>query len=299
MRIALIILASLAAIILALGYALSVFSTSIKRQSLDEARAWQAEHYDISWYDRIEKTDYTVKSGDGYVLHAQFLKNPAAEGGRYVLLTHGYTDNRFGSLKYVQCYFRLGFNAVIYDLRGHGLNEKTFCSYTVRESGDLEAMISDTLARYPDCALLGLHGESLGASTTAAVMKDRPKVAFAVADCGFAEIAPVMKNGLRGMHIPTALLYVAWPWTKLRLGYGYGAMRPIEALRDNEIPMLFIHGGADDFTFPWHSEAMSQATKGPGELFIVPGAGHAGSVLTDPEGYYERVEGFLKKNGLI
>lgn len=298
MKTALILLGSLALIILALGCALSVFSTSIKRQSLDEARKWQAEHYDISWYDRTEKTDYVVKSFDGYELHAQLLKNPEPTD-RYVIITHGYTDNRYGSLKYVQCYFRLGFNAVIYDLRGHGLNEKTYCSYTVREKGDLEAMIGDTLERYPDCSLLGLHGESLGASTTAAVLKDRPGVAFAVADCGFAEIAPVMKNGLRGMHIPPALLYVAWLWTKLRLGYGYGAMRPIEALRDNEIPILFIHGAADDFTFPWHSEAMKAANKGPCELFLVPGAGHAGSVLTDTGGYYSRVEEFLKKNRII
>ena len=53
----------------ALGVGLAVFSCHIRRQTLEQAMAWQAAHYDISWYDSMEKTDYTVKSYDSYELH--------------------------------------------------------------------------------------------------------------------------------------------------------------------------------------------------------------------------------------
>ena len=91
----LIVLLILVLLILALGYFLSVFSLSIKRQTLEEARAWQEDHYDISWYDGLDKTDYTVPSYDGYLLHVQLLRNPRPTD-RYVLISHGYTDNRLG-----------------------------------------------------------------------------------------------------------------------------------------------------------------------------------------------------------
>lgn len=291
MIIAIIIVAALL-LTFAFGFALAGFSMGIKRQSLEEARAWQEAHYDLSWFDPLEKRDYTVKGEDGYVLHAQLLVNPTPTR-RYVILSHGYTDNRFGSLKYARLYLALGFNAIIYDLRGHGENAPTFCTYSIRESADLNALIADCRARYPDAEALGIHGESLGAATTAAVMKYRPPVDFAVCDCGFSEIESIMRAGLRRMRLPGTLFGLAALCARLRYGYDIRQMRPIDSLPQNEIPMLFIHGAADSFIPPAHSEAMRAATKGYAELHLIPNASHAASVLTAPEAYKEILEGFL------
>ena len=167
----------------ALGVGLAVFSCHIRRQTLEQAMAWQAAHYDISWYDSMEKTDYTVKSYDGYELHVQYLPNPEAATDRYVVISHGYSDNRLGSLKYAMVYFHLGYNVIVYDLRGHGENKPTFCTYSVRESRDLLALLEDTRTRYPDMRVLGIHGESLGAGTSIACLKEHPAIDFVVADC--------------------------------------------------------------------------------------------------------------------
>ena len=47
-----------------------------ERQTLEEAFDWQKEHYDTSFYDPLEKTEYTITGHEGYVLHALYLKNP-------------------------------------------------------------------------------------------------------------------------------------------------------------------------------------------------------------------------------
>jgi alpha-beta hydrolase superfamily lysophospholipase len=240
----------------------------------------------------MEKTDYTVTSYDGYVLHAQFLKNPG-DTERYILISHGYTDNRFGSLKYACMYLELGFNVILYDLRGHGLNEPAFCTYTVRERKDLLAMILDSRERYPDASLFGLHGESLGAATSIAVVEEKPPVDFVVSDCGFSDIVPVLKIGLKGMHLPGFLVNIASVCAKIRFGYSFSEMRPIGSLKENTIPILFIHGAEDRFILPEHSERMKEATKGYAELHLIPGADHAMSVLTDPKAYRKYVADFL------
>lgn len=294
--IAIVIAAALALLVAGFGFWFASYSMGIRRQTLDEARAWQAERYDLSWYDALEKRDYTVQGEDGYVLHAQLLVNPEA-AGRYVLLSHGYTDNRYGSLKYAGMYVDLGFNVIVYDLRGHGENEPTFCTYSARERRDLLALIRDSRSRYPDMRLFGLHGESLGAATSVAVLEFKPEVDFVVADCGFSDIREVLAGGLRASHLPGWLADVASVCAKLRFGYGYGEMRPVDSLAGNDIPMLFMHGAADTFIPPAHSQRMRDATRGYSELHLIEGAGHAESVLKEPKEYRECVEGFLEAIG--
>ena len=290
-----IIIVVLLILVSIMGFYMANYAMTGKRQTMEEARAWQEAHYDLSWYDPLEKTDYTVQSYDGYVLHTQFLKNPVSTN-RYILISHGYTDNRFGALKYASMYMKLGFNVIVYDLRGHGINESTFCTYSARERKDLLAMIRDSRARYPDATRFGLHGESLGAATSIAVLAEKPKVDFVVADCGFSDITPVLQGGLKGMHLPTFLVHVASVCAGIQFGYSFSQMRPIDSLADNTIPILFIHGAKDDFILPEHSERMKNATKGYAELHLIPGAGHAMSILTDPAAYRECVSNFLKKD---
>ena len=288
-----IIVAILFVILAVTGFVFAGFSMGIRRQTLEQARAWQEEHYDLSWYDPLEKTDYTVEAEDGYVLHVLFLRNPSP-ADRYVLISHGYTDNRFGALKYAKMYLDLGFNVIVYDLRGHGLNEPAFCTYSVRESRDLLALIRDSRQRWPEMSLFGLHGESLGAASSVAVLKEKPPVDFVVADCGFSDIVPVLKGGLKQMRIPGFLADIASVCAKLRFGYSYREMRPIESLKGSTVPVLFIHGAEDLFIPPEHSRRMKEAAEGYAELRLIPGAGHAASVLTDPEAYREAVSAFLE-----
>ena len=116
-----------------------------------------------------------------------------------------------------------------------------------------------------------------------------------VADCGFSEIESVMKTSLRLMRLPGWLVHVASLCAKVLFGWSYQDMRPIDSLKDNKIPILFIHGAQDAFIPPFHSQAMAKATKGYSEVHLIEGAAHARSMLTAPEEYRQIVEAFLQK----
>ena len=298
MKLLLIILLILIAAAVLFIFALQIFSTSTHAQTYEQARKWQEDHYDLSWYDPLPKTDYTVKSYDGYILHVRFIENPL-KTKRFILISHGYTDNHIGSLKYTKMYLDLGFNVILYDLRGHGINKKTFCTFSVRESRDLIELIRDSQKRYPDAEVFGIHGESLGSATSIACLKYKPDIDFVIDDCGFSEIESVMKNGLRGMHLPSWLIYPVSLSNKICHGLFFREMRPIDSLADNTIPILFIHGADDDFIFPFHSEHMQKATRGYSEIHLIPGAGHAASVLTAPDDYRKYVSSFLQTIGIL
>ena len=294
MTVFLIILCVLLIAFLLLAFWLPSYVMTGHRQTLDEAFRWQSERYDTSFYETLNKTDYTVSGFEGYQLHVQFLENPNP-AGKYIILSHGYTDNRMGSLKYAKMYLELGYSCVIYDLRGHGENAADFTTYGIREAKDLKCLIDDTRARYPDLEILGLHGESLGAATTVTSMQYRPQVDFAVADCGFSDIENVLRGGYRAAHVPMFLVDVTDLTGRLRYHYSLKQMRPIDALDENTIPILFLHGAADDFILPKNSGDMAARTKGYQEFHLIPGAGHAESILTEPELYEEYVTSFLQQ----
>ena len=260
------------------------------KQTLDQSMAWQKERYDVSFYDSLSKEDYIVTSEDGYELHVQLLKN-LSESTRYVIISHGYTDNRIGSLKYASMYLDMGFNVIIYDLRGHGLNKPHRTTYGYMESKDLKAVIEDTRERYKDISMLGLHGESLGAGTTITVLKYKPQVDFAVSDCGFSDMDNVIGNRFKFRFMYDLCDFGC----RLQFGYSVKDIRPIEALEENTIPVLFIHGEGDKLIVPQNSIDMSEKTKGMSKVHLIDGAEHAYSIIKDPVSYRRYVKEFIEK----
>ena len=294
MKIALIVIIAIAAIAIGLGFFLSSYVMRVRPQTLEQARAWQEERLDISWYDTIEKMSYTVNSFDGYELHVQLLVNPV-KSDNYVIITHGYTDNRIGSLKYAGIYLDQGFNVMIYDLRGHGENEPSICTYTLRERKDLRDLIKDTKKRFENVKRIGIHGESLGAATSIAVLNYQPEIDFVVADCPFGDISKVLKDIMKTNRLPGGLVEFAGFFIKLRYKVSLKDMKPCESLEGNRIPILFIHGKNDMFIPSYHSEMMVTQTEGLRDLRLVDGASHAYSVFTDRNAYSGYIREFLSE----
>lgn len=301
------------------------------RYSLEETFADQEKQSgEVSGLRTAKHENYDIKSFDGFTLHVEYypltagdrvtgtkhldgtpltdeeektaeagvsaeaMKAPAGYTRKIIIMVHGYTLNRYGELKYMPIYRRLGYDCIIYDHRGHGKSTKAPCSFGIREARDLIAVINDTYQRYGKDIWLGLTGESLGAATEITALKYHPNVKFLVNDCGFAELMPVEKDGLKGLHLPTWLYYLANLACYPMYGYHFSKANPIESLSDNKIPICFIHGTDDTFITPDHSERMAKATKGYQELHLVKGAAHAKSINTDPNGYEKIVDQFVK-----
>ena len=261
---------------------------------LDEEKKWMIEHDLWGDYDEIPRTNYTVPGKDGYILHCEYADtNPGSR--KYVILTHGYTSNRYGSVKYLGVYRNLGFNCVLYDCRGHGENLPAPCSIGNLESQDLFHVIEDTYQRYGEDIELGLHGESMGSATSLSVLKYHPKVKFVVADCGFASLYDLMGYLYRQNNAGFMLDPVNTVMGKL---YHFNLKQtcPRDALKGNEIPLCLIHGSADTFVPPENSDELAAVTAGYREVHKIEGAEHARSrYVLGEEAYTEIVKSFLEK----
>ena len=156
-------------------------------------------------------------------------------------------------------------------------------------------MIEDTYSRYGEDIELGLHGESMGSATSLIVLKYRPKVRFVVADCSFANLYELIRDGYRNMHIGFMLEPVNRT-LKRRYHFDLKDTSPRDALKGNMVPICLIHGKEDKFIDPVNSEMLSKATSGYCELHLVDGATHAHSrAVLGEEAYTKIVREFLGK----
>ncbi|HJF17486.1 MAG TPA: alpha/beta hydrolase [Globicatella sulfidifaciens] len=291
-----IVIVFLVLFIIAYGIISLHFSKNIaqpKVSSLEKEMAWEKEHHLWGNFDDYDKTAYTVNGYQDYPLHVVLVK-AAMPSDKYVIISHGYTANRYGAVKYLDAYRSQGFNVIIYDVRGHGDNEKTPVSLGYFEAKDLLALIEDTYQRYGDNICLGLHGESMGSSISLNVLAYRPKIQFVVADCGFTNLYELIASLYRQYKVGPLIYGVSF-MMKLTQGFDMKATSAVDALRENEVPIMFIHGKNDTFILPEHSEHLAAANHGKSVVHLIDRATHAGSRQTiGIKAYTKLIEDFLQ-----
>lgn len=281
-------------LLLVLGY-MAHFAVRPRVHTLERELEY-LKNIDFMQGESLEITnEHTINTYDGEKIWVGFVPgNP--DNKHYVILSHGYTSTRYGMYKYVVLWRKLGFHCVIYDNRGHGVNKPTVCSFGIKESRDLMAVIEDTYKCFGNDIHIGLHGESMGAGLQLMALAYNPKVDFIVNDCGYSEILPVFRWKVKnGFHLPGWLADLASPLGKLLYGYWFQDVRPIDCLKENEIPICFVHGDSDNFTAHWHSEKMYEANKGYKELHLFEGVDHAECVIKDTERYMQMLKDFIQK----
>lgn len=265
--------------------------------SLAEERKWESENGLWGNYSQIPHKYYSVTTDDGCVLHCECaMTNP--ESRKYVILSHGYTSNRYGDVKYVGAYARLGFNCILYDCRGHGENVHEPCSLGNLEAKDLLQVIEDTKRRFGPDIEIGLHGESMGSSISLSVLKYHPDVKFVVADCGFSNLYDLVKYLYGTKHLKFLVHPVNFMMGKM-YHFNLKQTSARDALKGNKVPICLIHGTEDHFIPAKNSDELAQATAGPKEVHKVEGAEHAKSrIVLGEERYAQIIKEFLDQVGV-
>ncbi len=291
----LIIVIALLVLLFLVSAGLCTYAVFPKRFGLDETRKIELGKAYLKGTEFPAKEVYTVSSYDGYILHAEYIETDP-QSKKFVIISHGYTYTRYGSYKYVYLFQKMGFNCIIYDDRGHGENKRCRCMFGIRESKDLLAMIEDTYQRFGREIFLGLHGESMGSGLSLMALQYKPDVKFLVADCGYGRLQEVLCGKVREVfHLPGTFAYLASFVCRILYGFSLAKINPEESLKENEIPVCFIHGEADSFIPCSQSERMHRINKGYSEIHTFPGAEHAQSVETDMERYEDILRAFVAK----
>ena len=257
-------------------------------------REISSKRFDEAWYKSCPKEILAVESPNGYTISGIFLK--PLETKNTVIICHGVTENKINSMRYARMFERLGFNAVVYDHRRHGESQGKTTSYGHYEKFDLQAVVAKVREEIGPDALLGIHGESMGAATTllyAGTLADDAD--FYVADCAFSNFPKLLKIIFESA-VPIDAKYTipfADFFMRIRDGYSVTEVMPIDAVENIKNPVFFIHSTPDDFIPSTMSEELYEAKPEPKSLKLFDKGAHAKSYNENPGDYEQAVAKFL------
>jgi len=159
---------------------------------------------------------------------------------------------------------------------------------------------ADLLLRRPGIHRLYGIGQSMGASILLESLPREPRFRALVADCPFATFEEIAYDRLRqrgplGTAVSWPVVQMGFLYSRLRYGLNLRDASPAAAVRAAKIPILLIHGAADDNIPPRHSRQLHALSPATTQLWEVPGAGHFASLATAPQQYQAKVTAWFEQ----
>lgn len=252
----------------------------------------------IAWLDSNNPEQVQIKSFDGLTLNARLLisENDSAKGT--VLFMHGYHSRAaFEFAGFYEFFYNQGYNILLCDQRAHGNSEGVYLTFGVKERYDCRDWINFLNERMGNETPVWLCGVSMGCSTVLMTLGfDLPKnVKGVIADCGFTSPEAIVADVLKkDYHLPPSLFM---PFINLGISvaanYRLDEYSTLEALKNNTIPVMFIHGNNDDFVpFEMGKENFEACTAK--KVFLETKAHHAENFLFDTERYENTLIDFMQ-----
>jgi hypothetical protein len=253
---------------------------------------------DYTWLLGQALSEVDICSTDGLRLHADYF--PADQPStRTAILAHGYNSAGNHNGGYARFYHAAGWNVLMPDSRGHGRSEGNYVGFGWPDRLDYLAWIQYILDRQGPDAQIVLHGVSMGGSTVLMISGEPlpGAVKAVISDSAYTSARDILSYQMKRLFKlpPFPLVQMISLVCRIRAGYFFGEASAINQVRKTRLPVLLIHGEADTFVPVEMSRRLYAACPGEKELFLVPGAGHALALYTDPEGYISTVSAFLNR----
>lgn len=250
--------------------------------------------------DRVMKAPFEqvfTHSEDGLKLFGRYYHR--RENAPIILMMHGYHGNIFRDGNGIFYYSGLhGFNILMADQRAQNQSEGKTITFGVKERYDCKCWANYLIERFGENTEILLSGLSMGAATVmmAADVGLPKNVKGIMADCGYSSPKEILISVMNSMKLPAGFLYPLARWSAKIFGhFNLEESSAVESMKHCNVPVLLIHGEADDFVPCSMSVACKEACSSEVELVTVANAGHGMSYCFDAKAYENAVERFFQR----
>lgn len=243
--------------------------------------------------------DVTVTSFDGLTLAGRYYH--LQDGAPLVIFFHGYrcSSLRDGNGIFLYCR-KLGFNVLLVDQRAHGKSEGSTITFGVKGRYDCKSWVDYAIERFGKEQKIYLSGLSMGGATVlmASDIGLPENVIGILADCPYSSPKAILCSVIKQMGFPVKLTYAMAKLSAKWIGkFDVEEASAIEAVKNTKIPILILHGDADDFVPCYMSIDCQTAAKENVRLKLIKGAAHGMSHCVDTKSYEEALYAFFCETG--
>ncbi len=268
------------------------------QRSYEQVRREQTSYggVDYNAYDLLAKEQFVINS-HGTDIKCEYIPPIPAFGAamkpKCVIHIHGLTQNRLISVRFMAVFRRLGYASVIYDQRGFG-ESGGFCTLGFYERHDAAEIVKYVRGKLGEDCIIGFHGESLGAITLLSALSLSDNIAFAVEDSAGTSVYSMFR---RRFHLPPfPLLSAVNLYIRRKFGVDLRTVRPIDAVRNTDTPILFLHGNKDTEIPVEECPDLYAAAKNPlSKMYIFDACAHCEAHAKYTEEYEKNITDFVKE----
>jgi pimeloyl-ACP methyl ester carboxylesterase len=277
---------------LTVGVLLAEFSLRLHKLPLEDVAVHRSH---LQHRFRAQVTDVSLTAADGAVLAGWFIQPPNPTG-KSVIILHGLTANRVGSISFAEVFLDRGYSVLVPDSRDHGESGGAIETYGILERNDIRLWTKWIRQRAPGCTYL--LGESLGAAIGLQATAVTPSLCAVAVESPYATFRAISYDRLGGeagtgslfwKTLGRPILEVAIAYTKLRYGIYLPDANPKAAVERASTPTLLIAGTADRDIPMHHAQELEAACPSHCALWIVPGANHGAASTVAHAEFDQRV----------
>jgi pimeloyl-ACP methyl ester carboxylesterase len=178
-----------------------------------------------------------------------------------LLYFHGNGSNIGDLINRASRFHQLGLSVLLIDYRGYGKSSGPFPNESLVYEDAQAALTYLTQTRQLPPQKIFLYGHSLGGAVAIELASRHPQLAGIIIEGSFTSVAAVAKE---------ISLYRLFPIDWI-LTQKFDSINKISSLK---MPMLFIHGTADEVVPSKMSQELYAAAPQPKQLLLIPEAGH-------------------------
>lgn len=287
------------------GFSLGVDSARSSTRDIKFGDTQQSEALFTSLKSEIlifEDLNYEIiqiESADGLALRGYFLPSEAPSD-KLAVLAHGFSLNAKTTGKLASYFHSQGFHVFAADARAHGESEGRYRGMGWLDRKDYLKWLDVLIDKLGTETEIVLQGTSMGGATVTSLSGEvlPGNVKAIIEDCGYTSVRDIFRYQIK-RQMP---LFPVFPTVdlssrecKLRAGYSYAEASALEQVKRSKTPILFVHGENDTFVPVEMAYRLYDAARCEKELWVVPGAGHAGAYDAATEEYQLRISEFCNK----
>ena len=232
-------------------------------------------------------TDVTFEASDGLELSGWYRPS---RNGAAVLIAHGGSSDRKGSLTHARMLADHGYGVLVYDARGRGESDGTENNYGWDWPKDVAGALAFLKSREDvDPARIGALGLSTGADALLEVVAKRDDIAALVTD-GAAAASWADIQDLEGKSIESIPGWVMFSTVRVLSGDAPGPPLTDLVPRITEPTLMISAGTAIERDYNVHYDRVA---RGPVEHWNLPDAHHTDAIHEQRGAYERRVTAFF------
>ena len=199
---------------------------------------------------------------------------------KVILYLHGKGKNISANAKHANRLMRMGFSVLVIDYRGYGRSEGAFPTESSVYT-DAQTAWDYLIQKGYKPSQIMIYGHSLGGAIAIDLATKHPDALGMIVDASFTSMSEMAQLDPKYRVFPIDLLI-------------HQRFDSIAKVRSLAVPVLYIHGTADDLIPLAMSQRLYEATSTKKQIVLIPNAGHNNTASTNEPLYLSSILSFFK-----